>query len=204
MSCRNDKPAVGVDWTVKQPAKAPSHAPAQGPAARRFLTAPADAPAPALSIASAPAPAASVAVLSAAAPSGAQQLVGMVTSVSGGQPTVPEQQPATQPGAAGQQSASVLPDGAAYTASDGQAGTAAMPPAVTAAPDQAQPASASSATLSKNLSNSPNTPDKFYSAALAATAYVSGSGTSPALSPGHKLTVPGVSSFGQMLGGRRR
>jgi len=204
MSCRNDKPAVGVNWTVQQPAKAPGQAPAQAPVARKFLTAPAVAPAPALSSASAPAPAASVVAVPVAAASGAQQLVGMVTSVSGGQPTVPKQQPASQLGSAKQQSAPVLPDGAAYTASDGQASTAATPPAVSATPDQAQLASATSATLSKDLSNSPNTPDRFYSAAVAATAYVSESGTSPALSPGHKPTVPGVSNFGQMLGGRRR
>ena len=133
---------------------------------------------------------------------GAAQVVGRVTGVSGGQPTVPKQQPG-QPGtaaSAGQEPAPVLPLAAGPAQAPAQAQPAAAQP-------QARD-SASSAGPSQDPSNPPNTPDKFYSAALAATAYVSESGASPmpgpALAPRQQLTVPGVTSYGQMLGGRKR
>ena len=111
-----------------------------------------------------------------------------------------------------------MPSGATYPAADGQTSTAGTPQPVAPAlsPGQAEPTGAqsqarnpaSSAALSKDPINSPNTPDRFYSAALAATAYVSESGTSPvsgpAPAPRQQLTVPSITSFGQMLGGRKR
>ena len=82
-------------------------------------------------------------------------------------------------------------------------------PAVAPLPGQAQPALAQPAAQSKPgaaLSKGLNSPaDHVYSAALAATAYLSEGHTLASPSPApHQLNVPGVTSFGQMLGGRRR
>ena len=184
LACRNQKPAAGFNWSVQKAA----HAPASAPAASAAIAAPAMTPAAAVSGASAP----------DGAPSGATQLIGAVTSVSGGQPTV-------------------LPSEQADAAPDGQTSTAGSPlvsapaPAPAQAEQTKQPGqhnSASSAALSKDPSNSPSTPDRFYSAAMAAAAYVSDSGPSPmsvpAPAPRQQLSISGVTTFGQMLGGRRR
>ena len=189
MACRNQKPATGYNWSVQKPAQAPATAPAAGVAS----VAPAEAPAAAVSGASAP----DGTVL------GAAQLIGRVTGVSGGQPTVPKEQPMQQPGTA----ASARPEPAPVVPLAAAPALASSQVQPTAAQSQTR-GSASSAGLSQDPSHPPNTPDKFYSAALAATAYVSKSGPSPmpgpAPAPRQQLTVPGVTSFGQMLGGRKR
>ena len=208
IACRDQNPAVGYNWSVQKTAQVPATAPAAGSA----FVAPAQAPA---------------AVSGASAPDGtaasAGQLIGRVTSVSGGQPTVSREQPGQQVGtmvsaAPAQEPATVLPAGAAHAADGGQTATAGtpLPSAPAPSPGQAEPVAAqsqardpaSSAALSKDPINAPNTPDRYYSAALAATAYVSESGASPvpgpAPAPRQQLTVPGVTSFGQMLGGRKR
>ena len=102
----------------------------------------------------------------------------------------------------------VATHGPASTAGASIAGIAA-PPAVAPLPGQAQPALAQPAAQSKPgaaLSKGLNSPaDHVYSAALAATAYLSEGHTLASPSPApHQLNVPGVTSFGQMLGGRRR
>lgn len=149
--------------------------------------------------------AATGAAAGASAPAPAQaalagQLIGTVTRVSGGHPSVPS---------AGQAPAAASK---AYTASDGQASTAGPAPAI--APDEAAPAPVqsgaeqqpqailNSAGISKDIST---TQDRVYSAALAATAYVSDrAGSAHPPSAPKRASIPGVSTFGQMLGGRRR
>ena len=140
----------------------------------------------------------------AVGPAGAAgQFFGSVTSFLGG--------PAAAPIAAAAPSASgntITANGPASTAGASIAGIA-VSPAVAPMPGQAQPALAQpaaqsnpSAALSKGLSN---TADHVYSAALAATAYLSEGHTIASPSPApHQLKVPGVTSFGKMLGGRRR
>ena len=133
----------------------------------------------------------------------AGQFHGSISSFQGGQATAAIA--AAAPSASGN---TVATNGPASTAGASIAGIAA-PPAVAPMPGQAQPALAQPAAQSKPgaaLSKGLNSPaDHVYSAALAATAYLSEGHTLASPSPApHQLNVPGVTSFGQMLGGRRR
>ena len=179
--CRNQKSAVGTNWTAALQ-KAPQASSPTGAAAAQ----PAFAPAPAAT--------------------GAQELIGTVTSVSGGQPGP---LPGTAAGSSSAPDATDAASEAAYAAPDGQVSVAVAPPVtppvIAPMPDQPAPAPQPNTPshISKDLSR---TPDHIYSAALAATTYMgeSGGSASPPSAPGDVLSVAGVSNFGQAAGGRRR